>query len=178
MIVLVFTIISLLLVVIQTSVCMLHPTWVAAPDLYYILLAYLAYRLPLMSSLVVLFFLGCFLDVFSGIILGMYALFCFSSFFLLRFIAQKMPVSESFYQVPLIGVSYLVMSWCAYVVTSFLVPGGLVEWVWWKMMLRTGLIVLCAYPLFWLLERIQYRLAKGIFSWKKFRVRTDNRYRA
>ncbi len=177
MIVIGFTVLGVLLVVLQTSVCMIHPVWLLAPDFYYILVAYLAYRLDLLRSLIILFFLGCVLDVFSGTILGMYSLLCFSAFFLLRCAARKMPVSESLYQVPLIGVSYLVISWIAYVLVSIFEPGTLVEWYWWKMMVRTGLIVVFAYPLFRFFEYTHHWLGKGLFAWKKVRVRTDNRYR-
>ena len=103
---------------------------------------------------------------------------CFSAFFLLRYVARKMPVSESLYQVPLIGVSYLVISWVAYVLVSIFEPGTLVEWYWWKMMVRTGLIVVFAYPLFRFFEYANHWLRKGLFAWKKVRVRTDNRYRS
>lgn len=172
-----FTLIGLLLVVAQTTVCMLHPVWLPAPDFYYILVAYLAYRVDILRSLIILFFLGCFLDVFSGIILGMYSLVCFGAFFLLRYIAEKLPVSESLYQVPLIGVSYLVVSWIGYLLMSLMEPGALIPWTWWKMIIRAGLIILFAYPLFHFFEFFKTKAAKGFFSWKRLRVRSDNRYR-
>lgn len=172
-----FTLLGLLLIVLQTTVCMLHPAWPAAPDFYYILVAYLAYRIEILRSLIVLFFLGCILDVFSGVVLGMYSLICFGAFFLLRFVAKKMPVSESLYQVPLVGVSYLVVMWGGYVFISFFEPAALVPWSWWKMLLRAALIVVFAYPLFHFLDFFYNRVRKGLISWKKLKVKSDNRYR-
>ncbi len=176
-IVVTFTLIGLLLVVLQTTVFMVNPVWLAAPDFYYILVAYLAYRMDILRSLIILFFLGCILDVFSGTILGMYSVFCFVTYFILRFVAQKMPVSESLYQVPLIGVSYLVVSWVTHLVITAIEPDMLTAWVWWKMIVRALLVVLFSYQMFRFFDFVHLRLRKGFFSWKKLRVHSDNRYR-
>ena len=50
-----FILIGLLLVVLQTSLMMVNPVWVGSPDLYYILVAYLAYRFDLLRSLIIIF---------------------------------------------------------------------------------------------------------------------------
>ncbi|PIE63801.1 MAG: rod shape-determining protein MreD [Desulfobacterales bacterium] len=177
MLVLGFTLFGVLLVILQTSVCMLHPTWLLAPDFYYILVAYLAYRFDFFRSVIILFFLGCVLDVFSGTILGMYSMICFCGFFLLRYIAQKLPLSESLYQIPLIGVSYLVVFWINYILICLFKPGLLIEWSWWKMLIRTFLLVALSYPFFRFFEAANTRLRKGFTVRKKVRGRTDNRFR-
>ncbi len=178
MIIFVFILIALVLVVLQTTIFMVHPLWDFSPDLYYILVAYLAYRLDLLRSLIILFPLGCMLDVFSGTILGMYSVMCYTGYGLLRFSSTRLPVSESLYQVPLIGVSYLAVSWAMYVVMSFFEPDTLVEWSWWKMALRTILLVICAFPLFRIFETMNKRLRRGIvLPWNKLRVKSDNKFR-
>ncbi|PIE59464.1 MAG: rod shape-determining protein MreD [Desulfobulbus propionicus] len=178
MLILFFTLTGLLLVVLQTTVFMLNPVWVAAPDLYYILVAYLAYRVDILRSLIVIFFLGCILDVFSGTILGMYSVFCLAAFFILRLIARKMPVSDSLYQVPLVGVSYLFVSWIMYMLITAFHSDLLFSWVWWEMMVRSLLIVVFSYWLFHFFDFAHRRISKGVFSWKKLRVHSDNRYRS
>ena len=55
MFVIVFFLIGLLLIILQTTVFMISPVWDGAPDLYFILVAYLAYRHDLFRSLVILF---------------------------------------------------------------------------------------------------------------------------
>src|SRR5665647_1302055 len=114
MIVFNFIVVGLLLVIMQTTVCMPSPVWLLTPDCYYVLVAYLAYRLDLVRSLIVLFPLVCMLDVLSGTVLGMYAILCFSGYFFLRFISGKLPANESLYQIPLVGMSYLIVSWGVY----------------------------------------------------------------
>ena len=77
MLVLSFIVLGVLLVILQTTLCMPTPVWLLAPDFYYILVGYLAYRLDLVRSLLIILPLGCTLDVLSGTVLGMYSILCF-----------------------------------------------------------------------------------------------------
>ncbi len=177
MIVINFILVGLLLVIMQTTLCMPSPVWLLAPDCYYVLVAYLAYRLDLLRSLMVLFPLACILDVLSGTVLGMYAILCFSSYFLLRFISGKLPVNESLYQIPLVGLSYLVVSWGVYLFLQFIEPEGLVSWSWWRMIVRALLVAALAYPLFSIFDLVLKYSHRNFFPWNRLRLRTDNRRR-
>ena len=73
---------------------------------------------PFARSLIILFPLGCSLDVLSGTVLGLHSILCFGGYFLLRFISGKLPVLESLYQIPLVATSFLAVNWCAHVVVS------------------------------------------------------------
>ncbi len=177
MLVVAFLVIGLVLIILQTTLFMPTPVWPAAPDFYYILVAYLAYRLDLLRGLLILFPLSCVLDVLSGIVLGMYPALCFGGFFFLRFMAERLPVRESLYQVPMIAVSYLVVHWLVYVVLFFLEPAVLIPWSWPLVLLRAGLIIVFSFPLFRFFERINKRLQGGFFPLKRLRVRSGNRFR-
>jgi rod shape-determining protein MreD len=177
MIVVNFIFVGLLLVIMQTTVCMPSPVWLLAPDCYYVLVAYLAYRLDLLRSLMVLFPLVCMLDVLSGTVLGMYAILCFSGYFLLRLISGKLPVNESLYQIPLVGLSYLVVSWGVYLVLRFFEPGELISWSWWRMIVRALLVTVLTYPLFYLFDVVLKYSHRSFFPWNRLRLRTDNRRR-
>lgn len=177
MIVIYFIVVGLLLVIVQTTVCMPSPVWLLAPDFYYVLVAYLAYRLDLFRSLLILFPLASMLDVLSGTVLGMYAILCFSGYFLLRLISGKLPVNESLYQIPLVGMSYLVVSWGVYLFLRFFEPGELVTWSWWEMIVRALLVTALAYPLFYVFDLIAKFSQRNFFLWNRLRLRTDNRRR-
>lgn len=177
MIVFVFIALGLLLIVLQTSIFMIHPLWVATPDLYYILVAYLAYRFDLLRSLIVIFPLSWTLDVFSGVVLGMYPAICFGTFLLLKILSVKVPLRESFYQVPMIGVSFLVVSKIVYLGISLFEPGVLAPWSWPEMLIRTGIIILLAFPLFRLFDYISTRMQRSFIPYRLLRVRAGNRYR-
>lgn len=172
-----FLAMGLVLIVLQTTVFMVTPTWAAAPDFYYILVAYLAYRLDLLRGLIILLPLSCVLDVFSGTVIGMYPAICFSGYFLLKFLSAKMPVRESLYQIPLVAVSYLAVSWLVFVALDFIQPGLLIPWSWPLMLLRAGLIILFSFPLFKFFEFYNHGLFGKFSALKVSRSRSGNQYR-
>ncbi len=178
MIILVYTLLGFLFVILQTTVFMVHPVWPAAPDLYFILVAYLAYRVDLLRGLVVLFPVSWAMDAFSGLMIGTYPLICFLAFVLLKIMDARVPVRESLYQVPLIGACYLVVSRLVYFFFSLFSPDALASWSWPLMLLRATLLVLLAWPLFRFLEFINKRLQGKLVPLAVLRVRTGNRYRS
>jgi rod shape-determining protein MreD len=177
MVVVAYTLLGLLLVVLQTTILMFNPLWVGAPDLYYVLVAYLAYRMDILRGLIILFPLSWAMDVLSGVVLGTYPAVCFTAFVLLKVTAVKMPVRESLYQIPFIGVSYLVVSKFVYTILSFLEPGVLAPWSWPTVLLRVALLVVLAFPLFRLFELVSRHLQGNLISFKMLRVQSGNRYR-
>jgi rod shape-determining protein MreD len=177
MIAFVFILVGLMLIVLQTSVLMVNPVWVASPDLYYILIAYLAYRFDLLRSLIILFPLSWIMDVFSGVVIGTYPAICFGAFVLLKVIDAKIPVRESLYQVPLMGVSYLIVYKVVHTFFSFFLPGSIAPWSWPEMFVKVFLLVLVAFPLFGFFEYINQRLQKKFVPFKMLRVRSGNRFR-
>ena len=173
-----FILIGLLLIVLQTSVMMVSPVWVGSPDLYYILVAYLAYRFDLLRSLIIIFPLSWAMDVSSGVIIGTYPAICFGAFILLKVIDIKVPVRESLYQVPLVGVSYLVIYRVVYTFFSFFLPDSIPPWSWSEMFVKVFLLVLFAFPLFRILEYVNQRLQRNITPFRMLRVRSGNRFRS
>ncbi|MDD2465472.1 MAG: hypothetical protein PHI97_15860 [Desulfobulbus sp.] len=177
MVVVNFILVGLLLVILQTTVFMPKLVWLPAPDFYFVLVAFLAYRLELLHSLIILFPLACFLDVLCGTVLGSYALICFGCFFFVKTIAGKLPIRETLYQIPLIGVAYLVVHWLVYLLLNFLQPGQLVPWSWWQMLIRALLVVVLGYPLFYFFEKVRKFSLSNFLPWNRLRLRTDNRRR-
>lgn len=173
----VFILIGLFLIVLQTTVFMFNPLWPAAPDLYFILVAYLAYRFDLLRGLLVLLPISVAMDVVSGVILGTYPAICFIGYALLKTMAEKMPVRESFYQVPFIGVSYLLVYKLVYLALSLLLPDALAPWSWSMMLVRVLLLVLLAYPLLRLFEFITDRLQHTLVPFRTVKVRQGNSFR-
>jgi rod shape-determining protein MreD len=178
MLVISLLLLGVLLVVIQTTFCMPTPVWLPAPDFYFVLVGYLAYRLDLVRSLLILLPLGCILDVLSGTVLGMYSVICFSGFFLLRFASDKLPVRESLYQIPLLGLSYLIVSWGVYLLMQALGLSALIAWSSWKMLVRTFLVMAFSYPLFLLFDLVRRGARHHLVPWSRLRLRADNRRRS
>lgn len=177
MVVVNFILVGLLLVILQTTVFMPRMDWLPAPDFYFVLVAFLAYRMELLNSLIILFPLACFLDVLCGTILGSYALICFGCFFFIKTVTGKLPIRETLYQIPLIGIAYLAVHWLVYLLLEFLQPGQVVAWSWWRMLSRALLVVALGYPLFFIFEKVREFSLSNYLPWNRMRLRTDNRRR-
>lgn len=172
-----FILLGLLLAVLQTTVLMPAPTWSIAPDLYYILVAYAAYQFDLCRGILILLPLSCVLDVYSGTVIGLYPALCGCGYLLLKFMAVKMPVRKSFYQMPLIAVSYLLVCWLLVLLLDLLQPEAGISWAWLPMLLRAGLIYLFSFPLFRLFSCLDRQLRGRLSSLTSARSRIDNQFR-
>ena len=178
MLTLAFIVVGLLLVTVQTTLFMPGPIWVFAPDLYYILVAYLAYNIDIFRSVAIILPISCVMDVYSGTIIGMYPAICYCGYFLLKFIVSKIPVRSSLYQLPLIAVSYLMVCWFIVVLLNFFQPEAGMFWSWSPMFLRAALLYLCSYPLFRLFARLEHALQRDFSSVRsKRRHRMGNQFR-
>jgi rod shape-determining protein MreD len=162
MLTLTFLIIGLLLAVAQTTVFMPNPLWPAAPDLYYVLVAYAAYQFSFCQSIIILLPLSCVMDVYSGTVTGLHPALCCCGFFLLRFMAIKMPVRKSFYQLPLTAVSYLFVSWLEVLLLELLFPEAGITWSWPSMLFQASLVYFSAFPLFYCFDFLHTHLSKGL----------------
>jgi rod shape-determining protein MreD len=148
MLTLAFIIIGLLLAAAQTTIFMPSPLWRAAPDLYYVLVAYAAYHFPLCQSVAILLPLSCVMDVYSGTVTGLHPALCCCGYFFLKFMTVKMPVRKSLYQLPLTAVSYLVVSWLEVLLLKLLLPDADIVWSWPIMLFQAGLVYIASFPLF------------------------------
>ena len=177
MVVVSFILLGVLLVIVQTTLCMPSPVWLLAPDFYYVLVGYLAYRIDLVRSLSILLPLGATLDVLSGTVLGLHSILCFSGYFLLRFLSDKLPVRESLYQIPLIATSFLAITRCAHFLVAAFDEEALLPWSWWRMLVRALLVAVFAFPLFRLFDAVRKLAERSVPSLSGLRLRADNRRR-
>jgi rod shape-determining protein MreD len=172
-----FFCIGLLLIIAQTTLFMLHPVWSGAPDLYFVLVAYLAYRHDMLRSLIILLPLAMIFDVLSGLVLGMYPALFLLGFFVLKLLSDRLPVRESLYQLPMIGAVYLLVNWIVYICIRLAAPELLVPWSWPIMLLRALLVAVFAYPLFRFFDFFSRSLESGFVGLRRPRLRGGNRYR-
>ncbi|MCI5221296.1 MAG: hypothetical protein D3924_01085 [Candidatus Electrothrix sp. AR4] len=177
MLILIFILAGLLLAVAQTTVFMPTPMWIPSPDLYYILVGYLAYNVSFLRGIIIIFPICNVLDVYSGTIIGMYPAICYSGFFLLKFMSVKMPVRKSLYQLPLVAVSYLLICWLVLLFLDFFQPQVIVGWAWMPMLLRAGLIYLFSSPLFRVFSFLDRRLRGRISPVRLSQSRPGNQFR-
>ncbi len=154
MLVISFWAVGVLLIVVQTTLLEYLSLSAGRPDLLFVLIAFIAYRFAWIPGILLVFSLSWVLDVVASIYLGLYPLVCLLLFAGLKTLTNKSPVKESTYQIPLVGVSYLLMQIFFYFINSLLLPDMLPEWSWIGVLQRTVLAVLAAIPLFILFNRL------------------------
>ena len=172
-----FTAAGLFLVVLQTTLLMPSPLWTVSPDLYYILVGYLAYNFTFLRGVVVLLPVSMVLDVYSGTVIGLYPALCYLGYFLLKFMVAKMPVRKSIYQLPLVALSYLVVNWILVLLLDIFQPGVIVSWDWVSILYRVLLIYLFSFPLFRFFTFLDKKLRGGISSKRFTRSPPENQFR-
>ncbi|MCI5207262.1 MAG: hypothetical protein D3910_00355 [Candidatus Electrothrix sp. ATG2] len=172
-----FIAVGLFLVIVQTTLFMPSPLWVASPDLYYILVGYLAYNFTFLRGIVILLPISMVLDVYSGTIIGMYPAFCYLGYFLLKFMAAKMPIRKSLYQLPLVALSYLAVHWGLRLFLDFFQPQMIASREWLPLLLRVFLIYLFSFPLFYFFTFLDKKLRGKISSARLSRSQSANQFR-
>ena len=177
MLTLFFIAVGLFLVVLQTTLLMPSPLWTASPDLYYILVGYLAYNFTFLRGAAVLLPVSMVLDIYSGTIIGMYPALCYLGYFLLKFMVAKMPIRKSLYQLPLVALSYLVVNWILVLLLDIFQPQVIAGWNWFSILDRVLLIYLFSFPLFRFFTFLDKKLRGKISSKGLTRSLPGNQFR-
>lgn len=150
----VFLTLGIVICVLQTSVLQMMPGDFTRPDLVYLLVAFAAYKLPWVPGILLSFSVGWVLDVLVGVNLGVYPLQFLFVFVCLKFITLKSPVKESAYQIPMVGLSHLLLQMGSYLFASMTLQYGLPEWSWVNTIQETILLILAAIPCFLLFSSL------------------------
>ncbi|NIQ09911.1 MAG: rod shape-determining protein MreD, partial [Gammaproteobacteria bacterium] len=70
MFIVIFLILGILILVVQTTFLQLVPGWLGQPDILFLLIVYIACQKEILAGAVSILLLGLLLDVFSGVFLG------------------------------------------------------------------------------------------------------------
>lgn len=178
MLILTFLLVGLVLVVCQSSVLYFLPSWMGTPDLVFILITFLAYRFDWLRGLFLVLAFGWVMDVASGIYLGTYPLLYLFLFIFLKMLKENSPLKEAVYQIPLVGLAYLVGHSCLYSFYFLALPEVLPEWSWVTMVRQTLLLVVASIPCFLLYNKLFEQISKRRFVRPRIlRKRSGNYFR-
>lgn len=172
-----FILAGLLLAAAQTTLLMPGPLWPVSPDLYYVLTAYAACQFSVCRGVLILLPVSCVMDVYSGTVAGLHPAICGSGWLLLKFMSVKMPVRKPIYQLPLVAVSHLAVSWLAVQLLGIVEPEAGAVWAWPPMLFRAGLVLLCSYPLFRCFDFLTIRLSGKLSLFKGASAQAGNQFR-
>ncbi len=170
----IYLLLGVLLVVVQTSMLQLLPGNFARPDIIFLLVAFSAYKLPWIPGVFLSFSLGWMLDVLVAANLGYYPFIFLAVFVILKTITVNSPVKESAYQIPMVGVSYFLLQIGLYFFATISAAHAIPDWSWGQVVQDTLLLILAAIPFFLvfnsLYEHLQMRSARS----RRLKNRTRN----
>lgn len=173
-----FLLVGIALIVIQTSILHYFPSWMGNPDLIFIQIAFLAYRLDWLRGLLLVLAFGWIMDVVSGLYLGTYPLLYLFLFVFLKIIKENSPVKEAVYQIPLVGVAFFVGYSCLYIFYFLALPGILPAWSWVTMARQTLILIVAAIPCFLIYNKLYEQVSRRRFVPPRIlRKRSGNYFR-
>lgn len=171
-----FFVLGAFLLIMQSTLFPLLPSWLGRPDPLFLLVVFLAYRFDLFRGALLVFLLGLTMDIFSGVILGLYPIIYLLIFFLLKAAYRYLSINESVAQIPLAIVSYLLSCSAIFVVLYLLATDNPPEWSWGSVLLQTVLLTIISIPCFVVYEFVLELLAKKVFITRYFKPGGGNRF--
>lgn len=177
--VVVFLIIGALLLVLQTSLIPMLPAWLGKPEFLFLLIVFIPSRMGVIPGASVAFLLGILSDVYSGIYLGLFPITYLLIFFILKGIYRFVAVNETFYQAPIVAVTYLLTCGGIFIAAMLLGDGNQPQWTWDAVLVRTLLVAILTMPFFSLFDLCWEKSAVHQPRWRLFkRKKRENRFRS
>lgn len=177
MLILTFLLLGATLLVIQTTIFPLLPTWMGNPDLLFLLIVFIAIRFDLFPGAVLVLLLGVLMDIFAGVFLGLYPVIYLVLFFLLQGLSRHLVINETVHQAPLAVASYLLANSGLYIFATILAPGASLTWSWRDIIVGMLILAVIAVPFYQICTGIHRRASKGLPRRRFLRTKTGNRFR-
>ncbi|HBT97839.1 MAG TPA: hypothetical protein DEB25_09535 [Desulfobulbaceae bacterium] len=159
---LVFFLVAVVLVVIQTTFFHALPLAWGRPDLVFVLVVFAAYRFSWLSGLLLVFCAAWMLEVTASLWLGIYAIQCLAVFVFLKTITHNIPIKESIYQIPL-GILAFVLSRLFSFFVAFVIGQGTDDWSGWPLLRDTLWFAVMSWGLFMVFDALLSSMER--FSW-------------
>ncbi|BDD86086.1 rod shape-determining protein MreD [Desulfofustis limnaeus] len=172
-----FFLLSVGLLVLQTTVLQAGPSWFSVPDLVLVLVAFIAYRFPWLSGLFLCFAAGWMMDVLAGSFPGLFLFQYLFVFLVLLLVTQRSPIRESAYQVPLVGIVYFTVQCVSYFAMSAIDAEFLLPWSWGRLIRDTVVVMVATIPCFILFNSLYEYLMQRRTVARVLQRKSGNRFR-
>ena len=154
MYIIIFLILGILILVLQTTFLQLLPPWLGKPDILFLLIVYISCQSDILRGSVLILLLGLLMDVFSGVFLGLYPVIYLLVFAFIKGISRKIAINEFAYQVPLAVISYLFVSIGMFLFSFSLAPDTPPQWSWGTILLQLLMLAVIGAPVFGIIDTI------------------------
>jgi len=176
MFILIFLILGILLLVLQTTFLQLLPVWLGKPDLLFLLIVYIACQAGILRGAFVVILLGLLMDAFSGVFLGLYPVIYLLVFAFIKGISRQIAINEFAYQVPLAVISYILVGIGMFLLSFFLTPDSPPQWSWGIMLLQLIILAVIGTPVFGIFDSIMSFYRSSTASGRFPGTKSSNRF--
>ena len=177
MFVIIFLLLGISILVLQTTFLQLLPAWLGKPDILFLLVVYIACQADIFRGAFVIFMLGLFMDAFSGVFLGLYPVIYLLVLAFIKSISRHVAINKFAYHVPLAVISYLFVGIGMYLFAFFLAPDSPPQWSWGTMLLQLLIIAVIGIPVFGIFDNIMDFCRSSSVSGRFLGINRSNRFK-
>jgi rod shape-determining protein MreD len=177
MFIVIFLILGILVLVLQTTFLQLLPDWLGQPDILFLVIVYIACQKETLAGAVITLLLGLLMDVFSGVFLGLYPVIYLLVFAFIKGISRRVAINQFAYQVPLAVISYLLISIFMFLFSYSLAPDSLPQWSWGTIILQLLMLAVIGAPVFGVLDSITNFYRSTSASGRLLGTKSSNRFK-
>jgi len=174
MFIVIFLILGIFILVMQTTLLQFFPVWLGKPDILFLLIVYIACQGNNLQGAVVVLMLGLLMDVFSGVFLGLYPVIYLLVFVFIKGVARQVAINEFAYQVPLAVISYLFIGIGMFGFAFYMAPDSLPQWPWEKVLLQLLILAVIGIPVYAIFDAIMSFYRKSTASGRLPGTRSSN----
>jgi len=143
----IFLLLGLLFITLQTTLFQALPKWVGLPDLLFLLIVFIAIHFSAAKGALLTIIFGTVMEVFSGYFLGIYVIAYILVFFLIKALSIGLAIDEANHQPPIVALGYLMANGIIYTCTAMLAEDSLVPWSWGEILQRLLIITILVVPM-------------------------------
>lgn len=138
---------GVLFLALQTTVLQALPEWIGTPDLFFLLIIFLALHCKTVPGAVLTLLLTIGLEVFSGYFLGLYTIAYLLVFSIIKWLCVRFTLTEVTQQPALVALAYLFVNAFVYLSSLMLADVSPAPWGWGNILQRVLIVTILAIPL-------------------------------
>jgi rod shape-determining protein MreD len=177
MLIFIFLILGIVILVLQTTFLQLLPSWLGKPDIFFLLIVYIAFKADILRGAFSTLLLGLLMDTFSGVYLGFYPAIYLLVFAFIKGISRRIVIDEYAYQVPLAVISYLFVCSGIFLFSFNLAPESSLPWSWGIILLQLLILAVTGVPVFGIFDTIMNFYSSSSASGRFLVTKRSNRFK-
>ena len=177
MLIIVYLILGIFILVLQTTFLQLLPVWLGKPDILFLLIVYIACQADIFRGAFIILLLGLLMDAFSGVFLGLYPVIYLLVLAFIKGISSQIAINEFAYQVPLAVISYLFVGIGMFLFAFFLAPDSPPQWSWGVILLQLLILAVIGTPVFGIFDSVMNFYRSSSASGRLLGTKRSNRFK-